>query len=67
MQKKVGSIKNLQRSARERARNLAARPEKIKNARKRHLKNARQSCGEAFADSLKKYYDANPDPGKKHK
>jgi hypothetical protein len=65
MQQKVGSVKNLQRSARERARNSVARLDRIKNARKCHLKNARRSCGEVFARGLKAYYDANPNPGTK--
>jgi hypothetical protein len=65
MQQKVGSVKNLQRSARERVKNQAARPERIKNARKRHLKNALQSCGELFAQELRAYYASNPNPGTK--
>ena len=62
---KVGSVKNLQRSARERAKNQAARPERIKSARKHHLKNALQSCGDLFAQELRAYYAANPNPGRK--
>jgi hypothetical protein len=65
MQQKVGSVKNLQRSARERSKNQSARPERVKNARQRHLKNARQSCGEHFAAQLVEYYKSNPNPGKK--
>jgi len=54
------SQKKLQRSARNKGRNAAMRPIRIKRARARHLKNARQSCGQAFAERLELHYAAHP-------
>lgn len=62
---KIGSAKSLQRSARHKGRNSASRPERIKIARRNHIKNAKRSCGVKFATKLEKYYQDNPNPGKK--
>lgn len=65
-EQKVGKCKNLIRSARERPRNQTMRPHHIKMARERHIKNARQSCGDAFAKKLETYYQTIGIPGKRH-
>ena len=60
---KVGKNKNMTRSGRERARNSASRRSKINNARKRHVANAKRSCGVYFSQQLEKQYQKNPEPG----
>ena len=60
---KSGKQKKLQRSGRMANHNKAVRPHRIKVARANHLKNARRSCGEKFAQALQKHYNANPTPG----
>ena len=57
--------KNIKRSGRLRSRNISERSAKIARSRKRHLKNALQSCGEAFVTWLSQYYNKNYSPGKK--
>jgi hypothetical protein len=65
-QDKVGkSHKALLRSGRHKGRNASDRPAKVMRARKHHLRNALRSCGEVFAEQLRKYYTENPTPGKK--
>ena len=63
---KVGKQKKMQRSAREKNKKASLRPTHVKRARARHLKNARRSCGDAFAEKLGEHYAANPTPGKRH-
>lgn len=60
---KVGKNKNMTRSGREKSRNSASRPSKINNARKRHIVNAKRSCGVYFSQQLEKYYQKNPVTG----
>lgn len=62
---KGGGKKKLLRSARNKKQNEMKRPMRVKNARKRHLKNAIKSCGALFAMGLEKKYNSNPNPGKK--
>jgi len=66
IKQKVGKQKKMQRSAREKNKKTGLRPTHIKRARARHLKNARRSCGDAFASELGEHYIANPNPGKRH-
>ena len=48
--------KNVERGNRKRSQTAAARPNHIKHSREVHLKNARRSCGEKFAEKLRTYY-----------
>lgn len=57
--------KKMERSARDKPKNAHMRPIHIKRAQVRHLKNARQSCGEEFAAALKEHY-ANAVVEKRH-
>lgn len=62
---KVGRYKSLMRSARFKSRNASERSFRVANARRRHLKRARRSCGEKFANKLAAYYAKMPSPGRK--
>lgn len=64
-QSKTGKQKALLRSARHSGRNKSIRSASVARARKNHLRNARRSCGEVFAEELRTYYAKNPTPGKK--
>ncbi len=54
------SCKKLERASRLANHNKAVRLHRIKMAREHHIKNALQSCGEAFAEKLREYYSRNP-------
>ena len=53
---KMGKCKNLIRSGRDKAHNTSVRNAKVDRSRKRHIKNAEQSCGINFANKLRKHY-----------
>jgi hypothetical protein len=57
--KQTASSKKLSRSARDKHKNEIERPGKIRHARARHIKNAKQSCGPKFAERLEAYYAKN--------
>jgi hypothetical protein len=48
--------KNVERGNRKRAQTASKRPKNITHSREVHLKNARRSCGEKFAEKLRLYY-----------
>jgi hypothetical protein len=48
--------KNVERGNRNRAKTASERPNRIRHSREVHLKNARRSCGEKFAEQLRTYY-----------
>ena len=57
--------KNVKRGVMRRAHTVAMRPVRVKRSRKRHLDNAKRSCGAYFAEQLAKEYARNPNPGRK--
>jgi hypothetical protein len=57
--------KNVARGNRHRNHTKAMRPVRITRSRKRHLKNAKRSCGVYFAEQLAKEYARNSNPGHK--
>ncbi len=52
--------RNLEKSASQANKYKARRLHQIKSARENHLKNALQSCGKEFVETLKEYYSRNP-------
>jgi len=65
MAQQAGGKHKLARASRQKSTNAAKRSFRVANARKNHIKRARQSCGEAFAKKLADYYAKTPVPGTK--